>query len=338
MTDMMAEEYATIGLVVIGMAGSGKSTFVSSFARYLKDKTGNLPFLVNLDPAVLELDYRPNVDIRKSIDYLKLMEQYNLGPNGAIITGLNLYATSFNEVIKFIKNRKSKTKYVIFDTPGQIEVFNWSASGSVITQSLSSIFPTIIIYIADTSKCTNPTTFMANMTHSCSILYKYQLPFVLAFNKTDQTDAAFALEWMQDFEAYGKALDSVETYISNLNRSLSLVLDTFYENISHVTISAKTSSGYNDLFEKIGNGVIEYHDRIAPYIGKGLSEDSSSEKRPKGIHSSEADETNNLIPSVPTLSEEFDAESEGEEDLELPQFSRVLNEKEVEDRMKNFKI
>ena len=27
-------------------------------------------------------------------------------------------------------------RYVIFDTPGQIEVFTWSASGSIIAESL----------------------------------------------------------------------------------------------------------------------------------------------------------------------------------------------------------
>ena len=111
------------------------------------------------------------------------MEQYNLGPNGAIITSLNLYASSFHKVLEIIENRRKKSKYVIFDTPGQIEVFTWSASGTIITECLSRCFPTIILYLADTQKCKNPTTFMSNMTHSVSVLYKYQLPFVLAFNK-----------------------------------------------------------------------------------------------------------------------------------------------------------
>ena len=39
-----------------------------------------------------------------------------------------------------------KSLFVI-DTPGQIEVFSWSASGSIITQSLSTTFPTVNKYI-----------------------------------------------------------------------------------------------------------------------------------------------------------------------------------------------
>lgn len=33
--------------------------------------------------------------------------------------------------------------YVFIDTPGQIEVFTWSASGQIITETLASSFPTV---------------------------------------------------------------------------------------------------------------------------------------------------------------------------------------------------
>ncbi|CAN0416216.1 unnamed protein product, partial [Ectocarpus sp. 13 AM-2016] len=34
-------------------------------------------------------------------------------------------------------------RYVFIDTPGQIEVFTWSASGQIITETLASAFPTV---------------------------------------------------------------------------------------------------------------------------------------------------------------------------------------------------
>lgn len=37
--------------------------------------------------------------------------------------------------------------YVFIDTPGQIEVFTWSASGQIITETLASAFPTVSIVI-----------------------------------------------------------------------------------------------------------------------------------------------------------------------------------------------
>lgn len=42
-------------------------------------------------------------------------------------------------------------RYVFIDTPGQIEVFTWSASGQIITETLASAFPTVsIVYSAST--------------------------------------------------------------------------------------------------------------------------------------------------------------------------------------------
>ena len=37
----------------------------------------------------------------------------------------------------------------MFDTPGQIEVFTWSASGNIISESLASLYPTVIVYVMD---------------------------------------------------------------------------------------------------------------------------------------------------------------------------------------------
>ena len=71
------------------------------------------------------------------------MTQYGLGPNGAIMTSLNLFSTKFDQVLGLIEKRSSETDHVIIDTPGQIEVFTWSASGSIITETLASTIPTV---------------------------------------------------------------------------------------------------------------------------------------------------------------------------------------------------
>ena len=48
------------------------------------------------------------------------MKQYQLGPNGGIVTSLNLFAAKFDQVLKLVGSKKNE--FVIIDTPGQIEV------------------------------------------------------------------------------------------------------------------------------------------------------------------------------------------------------------------------
>jgi hypothetical protein len=57
--------------------------------------------------------------------------------------------------------------YVILDTPGQIEIFTWSASGTIITDAVASSLPTVVAYIIDTPRTTAPATFMSNMLYAC---------------------------------------------------------------------------------------------------------------------------------------------------------------------------
>jgi GPN-loop GTPase len=67
-------------LIVLGMAGSGKTTFVKKLAQFQRDQFN--PYVVNLDPACLEVPYPVNIDIRDTINYKQVMKQYGLGPNG----------------------------------------------------------------------------------------------------------------------------------------------------------------------------------------------------------------------------------------------------------------
>lgn len=104
-----------------------------------------------------------------------------------------LYYAQF-QVISVIERRAEQLDYVLVDTPGQIEIFTWSASGAIITEAFASTFPTVVTYLVDTPRSASPVTFMSNMLYACSILYKTRLPLVLAFNKIDVAQHQFALE------------------------------------------------------------------------------------------------------------------------------------------------
>lgn len=216
-------------------------------------------YCINLDPATLDVPYSPSIDIRDTVDYSQVMQQHQLGPNGAIMTSLNLYATKFDQVIGILERRADSNQmsdFLLVDTPGQIEAFTWSASGAILSESLASTFPTVLVFVVDTVRCaSSPNTFMSNMLYACSMYYRTRLPLVICFNKVDVVSHEFCMDWMQDFESFQKALDNTRDnggshnnsgesgFYDSLTRSLSLVLDEFYTEFSKNAVGVSSITG-----------------------------------------------------------------------------------------------
>ncbi|KAI0562318.1 GPN-loop GTPase [Gracilaria domingensis] len=307
--------------LVLGMAGSGKTTLVDAFSAWLEEDDlsqssqgteedaqsqddsqlnrqivdamnslqlqqsaslsqseapaqhaqpllpGDGSYIINLDPAVYELPYEPNIDIRDTIKYKQVMSNYSLGPNGAIITSLNLYATRFDQVLTLIEKRAPESRAVIIDTPGQIETFTWSASGDIITEILGITLPTVILFVIDTTRCENTMTFVSNMLYACSIMYKTRLPLVIVFNKTDVKSCDFAQAWMRDFTQLEQNLKD-NNFLGTLARSMAQALEEFYNTFRSVGVSAQTGEGMEQLAQCIKDAALEYEQEYRPYVEK----------------------------------------------------------------------
>jgi hypothetical protein len=291
-TRMERGEKMPITILIVGMAGSGKTSLLTKLQEDLEENRHQSGYVVNLDPATLETPYEANIDIRDTVHYKSVMKNHRLGPNGAIMTSLNLFATKFDQVMNILEKRAyEKTPipatqhdkpietvekdddeddeeddgpmdYILVDTPGQIEAFTWSASGSIMSESLASAFPTVLCFVVDTARCaSSPNTFMSNMLYACSMLYRTRLPLVVCFNKTDVVSHEFCMEWMRDHEAFQAALDQVRDdsgFYGSLTRSLSLVLDEFYSTFAHACgVSAVTGDGMKEFWETINNAATQ---------------------------------------------------------------------------------
>lgn len=287
-----------VSVVCVGMAGSGKTTFMQRINSYLHSQK-NVPYVMNLDPAVYSVPFESNIDIRDSINYKEVMKQYNLGPNGGILTSLNLFATKVDQIISLLEKRAAPNpstpsakpiEHVLVDTPGQIEVFVWSASGTIFLETMASSFPTVIAYVIDTPRTSSTSTFMSNMLYACSILYKTKLPMILVFNKTDVQDAEFAKEWMTDFDAFQQALREEEEtgafgteggsggfgagsgYMGSLLNSMSLMLEEFYRHLSVVGVSSMTGDGVEDFFKAVEEKRQEFERDYKPELERKKKE------------------------------------------------------------------
>lgn len=282
--------------LLVGMAGSGKTTLVQRISAHLSQHA-RPSYLVNLDPAVSSVPYAPNIDIRDTVNYKEVMRAYNIGPNGAILTALNLFATRFDAVLDLLEKRQRGTsdggggdgetaalEYAFFDTPGQIEVFTWSASGSIITESLAAAaeLPTALLYVVDMPRCAaNAMTFSSNMLYACSMLYKSRLPLVVVFNKRDcvsREDAAAMEQWLRDADAFQNAVSEESGYAGTLAFSMALALDAFYRHVRCVQVSAATGEGMHELMAAIDEARREYEGGFLQEVRRKRAEAAQAEE------------------------------------------------------------
>jgi GTPase SAR1 family protein len=95
------------------------------------------------------------------------MKDHQLGPNGAILTALNLFTSQPEKIVarieEVMKKSENESNIFVVDIPGQIEVFTWSSSSLILTESIALLMPVKIVYIIDSVRCQNPNVFLSNL-------------------------------------------------------------------------------------------------------------------------------------------------------------------------------
>ncbi|MEM1508715.1 MAG: ATP/GTP-binding protein [Thermofilaceae archaeon] len=236
-------------LFILGPAGSGKSTFVSAFSDWLS--VNEIPYLtVNLDPAAEYLPYIPDIDVRAHVTARQVMEEYNLGPNGAIVASVDLmlnYTSSLRDEIE----ESVEEGYVLVDTPGQMEIFAFRRSGSEIAKGIA-IGTQGVIFIIDAALSKSPSSLISQIFLASSVYYRFKMPQINAFNKVDllsRKELEAMVEWV------GNPLTLVSELDSELSgeerivvRGLLETVHSFLESFSLYFVSSKSMLGLAEIY------------------------------------------------------------------------------------------
>ncbi len=233
---------------IIGPAGSGKTALTNSLSMWLDQyEVDNIK--VNLDPAVKSLPYDPEVDVRDYINIDKLMMEYGLGPNGAIIAATDLMTTFIEKIVEEI--RDFKPGYVIIDTPGQMELFTFRAIGEYIIRSLSEE-RNAIIFVIDSILALKPSTLISLIFLSISTLFRFNLAQLNVLNKCDmlnEKQIKMIEEWVKSPEKLFLEIERKEKGMkSRITESLLNSINEYLSVVSIIPISAKTGQGLDNLY------------------------------------------------------------------------------------------
>jgi len=191
----------------VGTAGSGKSTLVGAFKQWLDDN-GIDAITVNLDPGTDKLAYNADIDIREWISLGEVMDEYSLGPNGAQVVAADLMAMNINKLTAVLGGYK--TKYVLIDTPGQLELFAFRESSNIIVDALGKD-RSMIAYLSDPMLCRKPNGFVSSMMLSALVQFRLQLPMINLLSKVDtlsEEESERMMDWFENPDTlYGDFLD-----------------------------------------------------------------------------------------------------------------------------------
>uniref|UniRef100_T1H4K4 GPN-loop GTPase 3 n=1 Tax=Megaselia scalaris TaxID=36166 RepID=T1H4K4_MEGSC len=121
------------------------STYCSQVQRFALENKRIID-IVNLDPAAEHFDYTPIVDIRDLIHLDDCMEDddIKLGPNGGLVFCLEYLIENQNWLKEQLCgdehiNGEPDDDYILFDMPGQIELFTHLSMGKQLVKLLESL-------------------------------------------------------------------------------------------------------------------------------------------------------------------------------------------------------
>jgi len=220
--------------VVIGPPGCGKTTYCNGMQQFM-EALGRKVAVVNLDPANELLPYKAAIDIVQLVRMDVVMECKGLGPNGGLMYCMEYLERNLEWLTAQLRTLQEQGFYVLFDCPGQVELYTHHNSMKNILESLQRMnYRIAAVHLVDSLHCANPASYISILLLSLTTMLQLELPHVNVLSKFDlvrEDDLAFNIEFyteVQDLKYLRRALDiSMPRQFKRMNKALSEVVEDF---------------------------------------------------------------------------------------------------------------
>ncbi|KAI1491673.1 putative GTP binding protein [Biscogniauxia mediterranea] len=185
------------GQLVLGSPGAGKSTYCDGMHQFMS-AIGRECSVVNLDPANDKTSYPCALDIRDLVTLEEIMADDQLGPNGGV-----LYA--FEELennMEWLENglKELGDSYVLFDCPGQVELYTHHNSLRNIFFKLQKLgYRLVAVHLSDSFCLTQPSLYISNLLLTLRAMLQMDLPHINVLTKIDKVASYDPLPFNLDF-------------------------------------------------------------------------------------------------------------------------------------------
>lgn len=242
---------------VIGPPGSGKSTYCTGMQQFM-GAMGRQVAVVNLDPANDNLPYDCAVDVSELITLSDVMEEYGLGPNGGLIYCIEFLAKNLD----WLKDKLAALGdvYILFDCPGQVELYTHHTGMKDLAQSLQQWNHHIcVVHLVDSHHCSDPAKFLSVLMVSLSTMCHLELPHINVLSKIDLIeqfgDLPFGLEFFTDVLDLEYLMEHLESdkfagRFTALNKALCGLIED-YNQVAFTTLNISDKHSVDSVLKLI---------------------------------------------------------------------------------------
>ncbi|XP_075885243.1 GPN-loop GTPase 3 [Nelusetta ayraudi] len=242
--------------LVMGPAGSGKSTYCSTMVQHC-ETLGRSVQVVNLDPAAEHFDYPVMADIRELIQVDDVMEDDSLrfGPNGGLVFCMEYFANNFVWLEETLGH--TEDDYILFDCPGQIELYTHLPVMRQLVEHLQqSEFRVCGVFLVDSQFMVESFKFISGVMAALSAMVSLEVPQVNIMTKMDllSAKAKKEIEKYLDPDMYSMMEDSSDTLRSakfkKLTQAICGLIDD-YSMVRFLPFDRTDEEGMNIVLQNI---------------------------------------------------------------------------------------